>query len=109
MIRTIALLTVSNTFMLAAWYGHLKFKDKALWLVITVSWLIAFVEYCFQVPANRIGSQYFTVTQLKTIQEIVTLTVFVIFSSLYFREKFAWNHFAGFMCLVLAAYFIFKK
>ncbi|MGB2579775.1 hypothetical protein AAIR98_001694 [Elusimicrobium simillimum] len=108
MYKTLILLTISNIFMTAAWYGHLKFKNKALWLVILVSWLIAFVEYCFQVPANRIGSQYFTVTQLKTIQEIITLAVFVIFSTLYFKEKFAWNHFVGFCFLVLAAYFIFR-
>ncbi|WP_424244853.1 hypothetical protein Dip510_002126 [Elusimicrobium posterum] len=109
MTKAISLLIVSNLFMTIAWYGHLKFKNKALWAVIIISWLIAFVEYCFQVPANRIGSNYFTVTQLKTIQEIITLVVFVLFSTVYFKEKFAWNHAVGFMFLVLAAYFIFRK
>ena len=86
--KTIALLMASNLFMTVAWYGHLKYKNKALWLVILVSWSIAFFEYCLQVPANRIGSNYFTVTQLKVMQEIITLTVFTGFSILYFKESF---------------------
>ncbi len=99
----------SNLFMTVAWYGHLKYKNKALWLVILVSWSIAFFEYCLQVPANRIGSNYFTVTQLKVMQEIITLTVFTGFSILYFKESFKWNHLAGFLCLVAAVFFVFKK
>ncbi len=107
--KTIALLMASNLFMTVAWYGHLKYKNKALWLVILVSWSIAFFEYCLQVPANRIGSNYFTVTQLKVMQEIITLTVFTGFSILYFKESFKWNHLAGFLCLVAAVFFVFKK
>lgn len=107
--KTILLLTASNLFMTVAWYGHLKHKDKALWLVILASWGIAFFEYCLQVPANRIGSGYFTVTQLKVMQEVITLSVFTGFSVLYFKETFKWNHLAGFLCLVAAVFFIFKK
>ena len=103
------MLMASNLFMTVAWYGHLKYKNKALWLVILVSWSIAFFEYCLQVPANRIGSNYFTVTQLKVMQEIITLTVFTGFSILYFKESFKWNHLAGFLCLVAAVFFVFKK
>ena len=95
--------------MTIAWYGHLKFKSRALWLVILASWSIAFFEYCLQVPANRIGSNYFTVTQLKVMQEVITLTVFAGFSAWYFKESFKWNHFVGFLCLVLAVFFVFKK
>lgn len=105
----IILLTISNIFMTFAWYGHLKFKGTALWIVILVSWGIAFVEYCFQVPANRIGSEYFSAAQLKTIQEIITLIVFSIFSVLYLKEQFKWNYLVGFIFIVLAAFFIFKK
>lgn len=107
--KTILLLTASNLFMTVAWYGHLKHKDKVLWLVILASWGIAFFEYCLQVPANRIGSGYFTVTQLKVMQEVITLSVFTGFSVLYFKETFKWNHLAGFLCLVAAVFFIFKK
>jgi len=95
--------------MTVAWYGHLKFKSRALWIVILASWAIAFFEYCLQVPANRIGSDYFSVTQLKVMQEIITLTVFAVFSVFYFKESFKWNHFAGFLCLVAAVFFVFKK
>ena len=95
--------------MTIAWYGHLKFKSRALWAVILVSWGIAFFEYCLQVPANRIGSDYFSVTQLKVMQEVITLAVFAVFSALYFRESFKWNHLVGFLCLVLAVFFVFKK
>ena len=105
----IILLTISNIFMTFAWYGHLRFKGTALWIVILVSWGIAFVEYCFQVPANRIGSEYFSAAQLKTIQEIITLIVFSIFSVLYLKEQFKWNYLVGFIFIVLAAFFIFKK
>ena len=105
----VVLLTISNIFMTFAWYGHLKYKHKALWIVILVSWGIAFFEYCFQVPANRIGHQYFSAAQLKTMQEIITLVVFVFFSVWYLKEEFKWNYLVGFFFIVLAAFFIFKK
>jgi uncharacterized protein (DUF486 family) len=95
--------------MTFAWYGHLKFKHSALWTVIIISWLIAFMEYCFQVPANRIGSQYFATAQLKTIQEVITLVVFCLFSVFYLKESLKWNYIAGFACMVLAVFFVFKK
>lgn len=107
--RTIALLTLSNIFMTFAWYGHLKYKHSPLWIVILISWLIAFVEYCFQVPANRIGSYYFTAAQLKTMQEVITLVVFSVFSVLYLKEEFRWNYLAGFCCIIAAVFFVFKK
>lgn len=109
MYKPIILLTISNIFMTFAWYGHLRHKDKALWIVILVSWLIAFVEYCFQVPANRIGHSYFSAAQLKGMQEIITLIVFAGFSILYLKENLRWNHYVGFLFLVIAAFFIFKK
>ena len=92
----IILLTISNIFMTFAWYGHLRFKSSALWIVILVSWGIAFVEYCFQVPANRIGHEYFDAAQLKTIQEIITLVVFCVFSVFYLKENLKWNYILGF-------------
>jgi uncharacterized protein (DUF486 family) len=107
--RTILLLTISNIFMTLAWYGHLKYRSEALWKVIMVSWGIAFFEYCFQVPANRIGSYEFNPAQLKTIQEVITLTVFSIFSILYLGEKFKWNYGAGFTFIAAGAFFIFHK
>jgi uncharacterized protein (DUF486 family) len=107
--KTIVLLTISNIFMTIAWYGHLKFKDKPLLLVILISWLIASVEYCFQVPANRIGHYQYTAAQLKTIQEVITLVVFSVFSILYLREPMKWNYVAGFLLIVLAVFVIFKK
>ncbi len=107
--KPIILLCASNLFMTMAWYGHLKFKNKALWLVILASWGIAFFEYCLQVPANRIGSNYFSVTQLKVMQEVITLAVFAGFSAVYFKESFKWNHLVGFLCLVAAGFFVFKK
>jgi len=107
--RTIALLTVSNIFMTFAWYGHLKYRDVPLFKVIVVSWLIAFFEYCFQVPANRIGSYEFSAAQLKTIQEVITLTVFSFFSVLYLKQPLRWNYFAGFVLMVAAVAVIFKK
>lgn len=106
---TIGLLLASNIFMTFAWYGHLKHKDVSLWLVILLSWGIAFFEYLFMIPANRIGSGYFTVVQLKTIQEVITLVVFAGFSFWYLGEPLKWNHAVGFLFLVLAALFIFKK
>ncbi len=107
--KTVALLLISNIFMTTAWYGHLKYKDAPLWKVILVSWLIAFVEYCFQVPANRLGHGQFTAAQLKTIQEIITLVVFSVFSVLYLKESFRWNYLVGFVFIIGAAFFIFKK
>ena len=109
---TIILLLVSNVFMTLAWYGHLKpeFKALPLWIVIIGSWLIAFVEYCFQVPANRIGSNAgFSGAQLKTIQEIITLLVFSGFSLLYLKEPLKWNYAVGFALIFAAAFFVFKK
>jgi len=106
---TIILLIISNLFMTFAWYGHLKFKSVALWKVILVSWLIAFLEYCFQVPANRLGHGRFSAAQLKTIQEVVSLVVFSFFSVLYLREEFRWNYLVGFVFIIGAVFFIFKK
>lgn len=108
-IMTIGLLLVSNIFMTFAWYGHLKYKDSPLLWVILASWGIAFLEYCFQVPANRYGHGYFSAAQLKAIQEIITLVVFAGFSMLYLGEPIRWNHLVGFGLLVAAAFFIFKK
>jgi uncharacterized protein (DUF486 family) len=107
--KTILLLTASNVFMTFAWYGHLKYKQVALWKVVLVSWLIALAEYCFQVPANRIGSAQFTTAQLKTIQEVITLIVFCAFSVLYLREELKWNYLAGFLFMIGAVFFVFKK
>jgi uncharacterized protein (DUF486 family) len=106
---TIILLTLSNIFMTFAWYGHLKYKSSPLWKAIAVSWLIASFEYCLQVPANRIGSARFTTAQLKTIQEVITLVVFCVFSVLYLREELKWNYLVGFGLMILAVFFIFKK
>lgn len=106
---TIGLLLASNIFMTFAWYGHLKFKESALITVILVSWGIAFFEYVLQVPANRIGHGYFSATELKTIQEVITLSVFAVFSVVYLKEPLAWNHLLGFGCIALGAFFIFHK
>ena len=107
---TVILLTISNIFMTFAWYGHLRFRSEALWKVVLVSWLIAFFEYCFQVPANRIGSVQFGETaKLKTIQEVITLIVFVVFSILYLNEMPKWNHFVGFGLIIAAVFFVFHK
>lgn len=108
-ITPIILLTISNIFMTFAWYGHLKFKIPALWLVILISWGIAFFEYCFQVPANRMGYEVYNAAQLKTIQEVITLIVFSAFSVLYLKEQFKWNYVVGFALIILAVFFIFKK
>jgi uncharacterized protein (DUF486 family) len=107
--QTIVLLTLSNLFMTAAWYGHLKYKNLPLWQVILASWGIAFVEYCFQVPANRWGHSQFSAAQLKTIQEVITLTVFAMFSIFYLKESFRWNYLAGFVLIGAGAFLIFKK
>lgn len=117
---TIGLLILSNIFMTLAWYGHLKFKElkwfenAGLITIVLISWGLAFFEYCFQVPANRIGYQGnggpFSLLQLKVIQEVVTLIIFVLFSTLFFKnESLRWNHFIGMCFLTLAVYFIFKK
>ena len=105
----ILMLTISNIFMTFAWYGHLKHKGTALWIVILVSWGIALFEYCFQVPANRIGHEYFSAAQLKTIQEVITLVVFSVFSIFYLKEEFHWNYLIGFCFIILAVFFIFKN
>lgn len=105
----VLLLVASNVFMTFAWYGHLKFKSAPLWIVIVVSWAIAFFEYCLQVPANRMGHGTFSAAELKTIQEIITLIVFSVFSVLYLKEEFKWNYLVGFALIILAAFFIFKK
>ena len=107
--KTIILLTISNIFMTMAWYGHLKYKESALWKVILVSWSIAFFEYCFQVPANRIGHYQFSAAQLKTIQEVITLIVFCIFSLVYLKEGLKWNYIVGFLMIAMAVFFVFKK
>ena len=107
--RTIILLTISNIFMTFAWYGHLRFRSTPLWKVVIASWGIAFFEYCFQVPANRFGSYEFTSAQLKTIQEVITLTVFAVFSITYLGERFKWNYGVGFGCIALGAFFVFHQ
>ena len=104
---TVLLLTVSNVFMTFAWYGHLKFKSSPLWIAIFASWGIAFVEYCFQVPANRIGHNTFTAAQLKVMQEVITLLVFGVFTILYLKEQPRWNEFVGFALILLAVLFVF--
>ena len=106
---TVLLLTISNIFMTIAWYGHLKYKNSPLRKVILISWLIAFFEYCFQVPANRWGHGRFSAAQLKTIQELITLIVFSVFSVLYLKEEFKWNYLVGFIFIIPAAVFIFKE
>ena len=105
----ILLLIISNIFMTFAWYGHLKFKAAPLIIVILVSWGIELFEYCFQVPANRIGHEFFNAAQLKTMQEVITLIVFSIFSVTYLKEEFRWNYLVGFFFIILAVFFIFKK
>ena len=105
----IALLFCSNVFMTFAWYGQLKFPNAILWQVVLVSWGIAFFEYCLAVPANRIGHQVYSAAQLKTLQEIITLLVFGVFSVLYLGESLRWNHMVAFMFLCGAAFFSFNK
>lgn len=119
-ITTIFLLVIANIFMTFAWYGHLKFKDMkwsenlSIIYIILISWGIALIEYSFQIPANRIGFKGnggpFSLIELKVIQEVITLVVFTVFSLFFFKtETFKWNHIAGFICLIMAVYFIFKK
>ncbi|HET6322387.1 MAG TPA: DMT family protein [Hyphomicrobium sp.] len=107
-VAPIVLLCISNVFMTFAWYGHLRFKDQPLFLVIFVSWLIAFAEYCFAVPANRYGSAVYSAAQLKTIQEVITLTVFSVFSVLYLKEPIGIHQLVGFAFIALGAFFIFS-
>lgn len=106
---TIGLLVCSNLFMTAAWYGHLKFPSATLGRVIVISWLIAFFEYCLQVPANRIGYGHFSAAELKTIQEIISLTIFMGFSVFWLGEELKWNYVLGFALIVAAAFVIFHK
>jgi uncharacterized protein len=107
-IAPILLLTLSNVFMTFAWYGHLKFENKALWLVILASWGIAFFEYCLAVPANRIGHQVYSAAELKTMQEVITLAIFAVFSVYYLGENLTVNHAIGFAFIALGAFFVFK-
>ncbi|MBV9834028.1 MAG: DMT family protein [Alphaproteobacteria bacterium] len=107
-VAPIVLLLVSNVFMTFAWYGHLKFTDRPLWLVVIASWGIAFIEYCFAVPANRFGHAAYSAAELKTMQEVITLLVFAAFSVLYLKESLTWNHAIGFAFIALGAFFVFK-
>lgn len=110
MIKTIGLLLLSNIFMTYAWYGHLKtLGSKPLWIAIFASWGVAFFEYCFQVPANRIGYQYFSLAQLKIIQEVITMVVFSLFTIFFMKEPLNRNFAYAGLCLVGAVYFIFRK
>jgi hypothetical protein len=108
-VKTIILLTISNLFMNLAWYGHLKFKDQPLWIVILVSWGVAFFEYLFQVPANRLGSDQWSVPQLKVLQECVTLVVFSLLAVLLFRSPVKWNLIVSYSFIVGAVYFAFRS
>jgi uncharacterized protein len=105
--KTILLLLCSNIFMTIAWYGHLKYRSYPLIIAILASWGIAFFEYCFQVPANRIGYGQFTAFQLKIIQEVITLTVFMVFAWLYFGERLKWNYGVSFLFIMGAVVFAF--
>ena len=109
LLAPILLLCVSNVFMTFAWYGQLKFPTAPLWLLIPVCWGIALFEYCFAVPANHFGHRVYSAAQLKTMQEVITLVVFAVFSILYLGEPLKWNHGVAFGLLVLAAYFAFEK
>ena len=104
----IVLLSISNVFMTFAWYGHLKFENKPLWMVILVSWMIALAEYCFAVPANRFGHEVYNAAELKTMQEVITLVIFMIFSAVYLKQPITLNHLVGFAFIGLGAFFIFK-
>lgn len=104
----ILLLIVSNAFMTVAWYGHLKFENKPLYVVILASWMIALAEYCFAVPANRIGHGVYNAAELKTMQEVITLVVFSIFSVVYLGEQLTMNHLVGFAFICVGAFFVFK-
>jgi uncharacterized protein (DUF486 family) len=106
-VLTVILLLLSNVFMTFAWYGHLKYKSAPLWLAILVSWGIAFFEYCLQVPANRWGSSQFSVFQLKLMQEVITLGVFIVFAWLWLGESARWNHLTAFALMIAAVYLAF--
>ena len=107
-ITPVLLLVMSNVFMTFAWYGHLKFPHRALWVVVMVSWAIAFFEYWLAVPANRMGHQVYSAAELKTLQEVITLTVFAVFSVAYLGEKLTLNHAAGFLLIAAGAWFVFR-
>jgi len=104
----VLLLIASNVFMTFAWYGHLKFKEQPLWIVVLASWGIALIEYCLAVPANRYGSAVYSGAELKTMQEVITLGVFAVFSMTYLGERFTLNHLIGFLLIALGAFFVFK-
>jgi uncharacterized protein len=108
LILPVGLLLLSNVFMTFAWYGHLKFTDRPLWIVVLASWGIAFIEYCLAVPANRYGSSVYSPAELKTMQEVITLIVFAVFSVLYLKADFTLNHAVGFALIALGAFFVFK-
>ena len=105
----IVMLVGSNVFMTTAWYWHLRYKEVPLITVILISWALAFIEYCLAVPANRFGSAVYTAAQLKTMQEVITLSVFAAFSLIYLKEPLTWNYGVGFACIALGAFFVFHK
>jgi uncharacterized protein len=107
-ILPIIMLVASNVFMTFAWYGHLKFTDRPLWVVILVSWAIAFFEYCLAVPANRIGHQVYSTAELKTMQEVITFAVFMVFSVFFLKEAITLKHIFGFSLIALGAAVVFK-
>ncbi|MDP3546046.1 MAG: DMT family protein [Phreatobacter sp.] len=107
-VSPILLLVASNVFMTFAWYGHLKFKAAPLVVVILVSWGIALFEYCLAVPANRIGHGVYSAAELKTIQEVITLLVFAVFSVVFLKEQLSWNHAIGFALIAAGAFFVFQ-
>jgi uncharacterized protein (DUF486 family) len=107
--QTIILLIISNSFMTYAWYGHLRNPNLKLWQAILISWSIAFFEYCFMVPANRIGYRTFSAYQLKIMQEVITLSVFVAFAYFFLGEKFKWNYAVSFLCILGAVFFMFRE
>ena len=105
----IAVLVGSNVFMTTAWYWHLRFKEVALWQVILISWGLAFIEYCLAVPANRLGSAVYEAAQLKTMQEVITLVIFALFSTFYLKEALSWSQGFGFVLIAAGAFFVFHK
>ena len=107
-VTPVLLLVASNVFMTLAWYGHLKFPHTALWAVVLLSWGIALIEYCLAVPANRIGHRVYSAAELKTMQEVITLTVFAVFSVVYLKEAITLNHALGFGFIALGAFFVFR-
>jgi uncharacterized protein (DUF486 family) len=107
-VAPVLLLVASNVFMTLAWYGHLKFPSTALWVVVLVSWGIALIEYCLAVPANRIGHRVYSAAELKTMQEVITLIVFAVFSVVYLKETFTLNHAVGFAFIAVGAFFVFR-